>query len=48
MLYRPIKRSMMFFGCCKQKADSHLSIQDMDEAIQKAVSDEDIKTIEQS
>lgn len=44
---RPVKRSIeLFFGCCKQKGESPLTVQEMDEAIQKAVEEEDFKTRE--
>lgn len=44
---RPVKRSIeLFFGCCKQKGEPSLSIPEIDEAIQKAVAEEDSKTLE--
>lgn len=36
----PIKRSIeMLFGCCKRDHESPMSVQEMDEAIMKAVSE---------
>lgn len=45
---RPVKRSIeLFFGCCKQKGESTLSVPEIDKAIQKAVEDEDSKTLDE-